>query len=119
MGRDALNRIEQFNIERGLLDGDNPFNGKLEHNMLKEELDEFEEALLNYDVTEAVDALCDIIVVATGSLLKLGFSPRLVLDETLKEIEDRTGAINTTTGKWQKVLRGDEYKANYGVCYND
>ncbi len=119
MGRDALSRIEQFNVERGMLDGDNPFRLDTAYNMLREELLEFSDAGNEGDVPNMVDALNDLIVVATGEILKLGFSPRRTLDETLKEIEDRTGAINPVTGKWQKKLRGNEYKANYGACYND
>ena len=110
-------RIEKFNTERGLLS--NGFDGNLEYNMLRGELTEFKEARNDADVHEMVDALADIIVVATGSLLKLGFSPDLVMNETLKEIESRTGAINPATGKWQKKITGNEYKADYGVCRND
>ncbi len=120
MGRHTLTinqRIEIFNIERGLLD--NGFNYDLELSMLMEEIKEFKVANAYGDKNEMVDALCDIIVVATGGLLKLDYDPTRAMNETLKEIEDRTGTINPVTGKWQKKLRGNEYKANYGRCKND
>lgn len=119
MGRDALVRIEKFNIERGMLDGDNPFNLELAYTMLREELLEFSDAGNEGDVPHMVEELNDLIIVAAGEILKLGFSPRLTLAEKLTEIESRTGAINPVTGKWQKKITGNEYKANYGACYND
>lgn len=123
MGGDTLmtlnKRIERFNIERGLLDGDNPFNFQTEYDMLAEELLEFKEAYESGDMGGMVDALNDIKVVATGTMCKLGFDPDRAMDETLKEIEDRTGIINPVTGKWCKKLRGDEYKADYGKALND
>lgn len=109
-------RIEIFNIERSLLDSG--FDWKLEYDMLMEEIKEFKLANSCNDKDEMIDALCDIIVVATGSMLKLGYNPTLAMDETLKEIEDRTGSINIETGKWMKKTRGNEYKAKYWRCEN-
>lgn len=123
MGGDTLmtlnKRIERFNTERGLLDGDQPFNFSTEYDMLDEELEEFKYAYEQGDMAGMIDALDDIKVVATGTICKLGFDPDRTMDETLKEIEDRTGVINPVTGKWQKKLRGDEYKADYGKAMND
>lgn len=121
MGRDSLTedqRIEVFNSERGLLNDKN-YNFKNAYDMLKEELDEFMEAYLEGNTMDMLDALADLVVVSKGEMLKLNYSPRLIMDETLKEIEDRTGAINPVTGKWQKKLRGDEYKADYRKARND
>ncbi len=120
MGRHTLTlnqRIEKFNAERGLLN--KGFEWSLEYNMIHEEMKEFKIANARGDINEQIDALCDIIVVATGSILKLGYDPYRAMDETLNEIEDRTGAINPVTGKWQKKLRGNEYKADYTKARND
>jgi len=108
----ALQGIVQFNIDRKL----NTFSPGAEHGMLLEELQEFFEAYANDDQYEMLDALCDIIVVATGAIYKMGYEPELALQETVKEITSRQGAFNEETGKWQKDRNQDPstlYKANY------
>lgn len=50
----------------------------------------------------------------------LGYDFYKCMDETLKKIESRTGAINKETGKWEK-FKTDEakskwYKADYSKC---
>ena len=108
----ALQGIVQFNIERNL----NTFNPGAEHGMLLEELQEFLDAYAINDEYEMLDALCDIIVVATGAIHKMGYHPELALQETVKEITSRQGAFNEETGKWQKDRNQDPstlYKANY------
>ena len=99
-------RIHKFNKDRNLLTG---FNVVLEADMLREELEELEDANC---VNEQIDALCDLIVIATGGLYKLGVNPDMAMDETLKEIESRTGEIDGS-GKWRKELTGREYVADY------
>jgi hypothetical protein len=81
--------------------------------MLYEELQEFFSAK---NTNEQVDALCDIIVVATGALHKLGYNPKLALCETVKEISSRRGAVSLNTFKWSKDPNQDPktlYKAIY------
>ena len=56
---------------------------------LQEELDEFSEGFSKADTHEMVDALADIIVIAAGELVKLGFNPELCLKQTVKEIYSR------------------------------
>lgn len=56
---------------------------------LQEELDEFSEGFTKADTHEMVDALADIIVIAAGELVKLGFNPELCLKQTVKEISSR------------------------------
>ena len=112
MGGNTLtinDRIRNFNEQRALLGRYQP---ALEWVMLDEELQEYKDAA---NKAEEIDALCDILVLATGALWKLGIDPDKAMDETLKEIEDRTGAIGTN-GKWKKEIRGDEYKADYTQC---
>ena len=69
---------------------------------------------------ECLDALCDIIVVATGAIYKLGYDADKAMDETLKEINSRTGMINQSTGKWEKYTHKEamdkHYKARYNKC---
>ena len=67
---------------------------------------------------DIIDAYCDIIVFATGALLKLGVDPECAMEETLKEIESRTGSI--IDGKFQKdtseEAKSKWYKADYDKC---
>jgi len=123
-------RIVKWNEERGLIaKGHDHYSATL---MLAEELDEFLgymdataltiEATKHYDENleptdnQKADALCDLIVIATGELSKMGFDPDKAMAETLKEIESRKGKVNPETGKWQKVITGNEYKADYTEC---
>lgn len=105
----VLEGIITFNQERNLHD----FNHEAEARMLKEEFQEFVNADSEHML---VDALCDLIVVSTGALYKLGYSPEDAIKETLKEINSRNGLLNLETGKWEKDLNQDPstlYKANY------
>jgi len=111
----VLEEIVLWNESRNLKD----FKPHNEYALLFEELMEFQNASISKNESEQVDALCDIIVVATGALHKLGYSPDKAMDETLKEINSRKGSINENTGKWEKDITQDPetlYKANYSTC---
>jgi len=110
----AFERIELFNAQRGLLDN---YNKENEIEMLREELVEYIDA---EDIFEEVDALCDIIVVAAGSLLKLGYDPTIAMDETCKEILSRKQDPNqqlSGNDKWQK-WRGQPKNTLYVADYS-
>ena len=123
-------RIVKWNEERGLIAKGH--DHKSAAIMLAEELDEFcglkdgshltEEVGVSihygFDISdgEKADALCDLIVIATGELAKMGYDPDKAMSETLKEIESRKGEVNTETGKWEKKITGQEYKADYSKC---
>jgi predicted HAD superfamily Cof-like phosphohydrolase len=82
-------------------------------------MQELSEARAADDIHGIIDAYADMIVVITGSIHKLGYDPNEVLAETLLEISSRKGAINSTTGKWQKDVNQDPttlYKAVYSDC---
>jgi hypothetical protein len=84
--------------------------------MIAEELEELSLARSNHNVNEMVDAYCDLIVLATGAIHKLGFDPTESMAETLLEINSRKGSVDRLTGKWQKDKDQDPstlYKANY------
>lgn len=113
----VLDKIVQWNKERNNVE----FNLVNEHSMLQEELNELFDAM---DESDIVDALCDIIVVATGAIHKLGYNPNISMNETLKEISSRQqdpiqkdiwkkwGA----SGKWEKNKSQEPstlYKADY------
>tara|TARA_R110000744_G_scaffold355344_1_gene461864 strand:+ start:1463 stop:1858 length:396 start_codon:yes stop_codon:yes gene_type:complete len=107
-----VDSVIRWNDERCLKD----FNKGNEYYMLKEELTEFVDADIEHDM---IDALCDIIVVAVGSINKLGYNVDVAMNETLKEIHSRTGTINNQTGKFEKDKNVKTYKANYSVAEND
>lgn len=103
------------------------FDKNNEYAMLAEELEEFKDASGS---EEAVDALCDIIVVAVGALNKLGYAPEFAMDETLKEIESRIQDPDQAEQwdlldyvppgvkwlKWREQPEDTLYKANYSSC---
>lgn len=96
---------------------------------LQEELEEFSEGFTKADTHEMVDALADIIVIAAGELVKLGFNPELCLKQTVKEISSRNqcpeqasrwAANNKQPGeKWLKDPNQPQstlYIADYSTC---
>ena len=115
-------RIMEWNDKRNLLN--TPFNIGTEAAMLDEELDEFVGSISITNPEErnhaVIDALADIIVVAAGGIVKLGYNPTKVMSECLSEIETRIGAINKQTGKFEKdrsqEARDAYYTADYTTC---
>jgi hypothetical protein len=109
----AIQNIVEWNKSRNLLN----YNPTSEYNTLASELNEYVTSLING--ADPVDDLADIIVVAIGTLFKLGYDPEKVLLEVHKEISSRKGAINPNTGKWEKDPNQDlrnRYTANYTTC---
>ena len=112
-------RIRKFNTDRGMID---KYDRVKEIECLEEEIDELDTADCWH---EEVDALCDIIVFASGALMKLGCDVEDVMSETLKEIESRRQCpiqkldweLNGSNGaKWQKDRNQDVstlHKAKY------
>ena len=105
------------------------FNGDTAVAKLKEELQELVDGIITNNTDEIVDALSDIIVIATGELTKLKYNPELVLKQTVKEISSRQqdpeqakawAAGNRQPGeKWNKDKSQDPstlYTANYSTC---
>lgn len=105
------------------------FNGDTAVDKLKEELQELIDGIITNNTDEIVDALSDIIVIATGELTKLKYNPELVLKQTVKEISSRQqdpeqakawAAGNRQPGeKWNKDKSQDPstlYTADYSTC---
>jgi hypothetical protein len=104
-----LDKIVNWNISRNL----SGFNIDTEVFMLEQELQELREATT---IDEQIDALCDLIVLATGGIHKLNYKPNQAMEETIKEISSRQGSIDPATGKWEKDRSQDPstlYTANY------
>jgi len=115
-------RIRRFNEERGMLA--KGFNLKTAYSMLAEELQELVDADNEH---ETVDALADLIVIASGELSKLDYDIEDVMDETLLEIESRKQnplqadewRRKGASGKWLKDKNQDKktlYTADYSKC---
>ena len=96
---------------------------------LNEELEEFEDGFEKADTHEMIDALADLIVIAAGEMVKLGFNPELCLKQTVKEItcreQDPVQATAWAAGKkelgekWLKDPKQDPstiYTADYSTC---
>lgn len=96
---------------------------------LQEELQEFREAYEANDIDGMVDALQDLIVIAGGETVKLGYNPELCLKQTVKEISSREQcpeqakrwAMNDKEPgeKWLKNQTQPQstlYTADYSTC---
>lgn len=127
-------KIVKWQEERGL-DKD-PFNHVKETSFILEELLEStgyfdsvtaREKALQYanDIVgetsptpeQVVDAWADIIVFATGAIMKLGYNPSKVMDEVYQEINSRTGKM--VDGKFVKDPEAKLYEANFKNCKRD
>lgn len=61
-----------------------------------------------------IDSCFDDCVYNIGKILKLGYDPKKVFEEGLKEINERTGAYDLVVGKWVKQpKKPNAYKADY------
>ena len=105
-----FDKIIQWNKDKNI---PKQFDIDAEAKMLTEEHLEMLDAKSEYQL---VDALADYIVVATGTMWKMGYDPNLVMEEVLKEINSRGGSFNPIKGKWEKIITGEEYAANYQSC---
>ena len=110
--KDIIDRIIAWNEERGLID--KGFDHHTEWKMLHEELEEF--MIATDEEWEQINALCDLIVLSVGAMAKMGIDPKCAMNETLKEIESRTGAVDPETGKWMKDKDAVTYKPQYIEC---
>ena len=70
-------------------------------------------------VEQKIDALCDVVVLSHGFTHRLGYNPQEAMNQTLLEIEDRTGDIGSD-GKWYKhtdpEITKNWYKADYSIA---
>ena len=83
---------------------------KLRHNLIKEELDEFEEAVKNKDLKEVADSLTDILYVTYGAGHAFGIN----LDECFEEVQKSNMSKLGEDGKpiyneQGKVMKGSKY----------
>ena len=85
---------------------------KLRYSLIKEELDEFEEALKDKDLKEVADALTDILYVTYGA----GCSYGIDLDKCFKEVQR---ANMSKLGKDGKPIYNEKGKVMKGPNYSE
>ena len=83
---------------------------KLRYNLIKEELDEFEQAIKDQDIKEVADALTDILYVTYGA----GHSFGVNLDDCFEEVQSSNMSKLDENGKpiyneAGKVMKGPKY----------
>ena len=69
--------------------------------------EEMSEGLRASHIDDVVDAYGDIIVFCVNAIEQSGFDAEIVMDEIIKEIDSRKGAINPETQKFEKFK--DDY----------
>ena len=83
---------------------------KLRYNLIKEELDEFKQALDNYDLLEAADALTDILYVTYGAGHAFGIDLDACFDEVQNSNMSKLGLDGKPIFNDQgKVMKGPNY----------
>ena len=82
----------------------------LRYDLIKEELDEFKEAIDNNDIKEAADALTDILYVTYGAGHAFGIDLDKCFDEVqnsnMSKLDDNGKPIYNEAGK---VMKGPKY----------
>ena len=83
---------------------------KLRYNLIKEELDEFEEAVKDKDLKEAADALTDILYVTYGAGHAFGIDLDKCFDEVQRSNKSKMGEDGKPIYNDQgKVMKGPKY----------
>ena len=83
---------------------------KLRYNLIKEELDEFEEALKDKDLKEVADALTDILYVTYGAGHAFGIDLDKCFDEVQRSNMSKLGEDGKPIYNDQgKVMKGPKY----------
>jgi predicted HAD superfamily Cof-like phosphohydrolase len=88
---------------------------KLYIDLIKEEVQELNDAIKDGDLTEQLDALIDILVVTTGAIHSAGFDANGAWDEVMKT---NFAKIDPTTGKVNKRADGKVLKPEGWVAPN-
>ena len=116
---DALNQVAQFHrtfkhpIEAEPIIPA-PERCRLRVSLLREELQELEEAIANNDLVEVADALCDIQYVLSGAVLEFGLGDkfRMLFDEV-----QRSNMSKTCKSLAEAEATVAHYEAKGTECY--
>ncbi|MCB9989196.1 MAG: hypothetical protein H6868_07675 [Rhodospirillales bacterium] len=118
MSRTTIEMVREFHEVYGCAIKDQPdvadaAINRLRINLLREELEELEEALSNNDAVEALDALIDLQYVLDGAFLALGM--HALKNEAFDEVHRSNMSKLGPDGKPilresdQKVMKGPDY----------
>ena len=98
-------RVYEWNRDRQNLE----YNAALEHRMLTEELKEYADGVSLIDRVEQVDAICDLIFVALGTLVKMeyqwGFDVTKAMEAVLDANDDKPK--ERVNGK---IIKGNKWR---------
>ncbi len=83
---------------------------KLRYDLIKEELDEFAQAIKDRDITEVEDSLTDILYVTYGAGVAFGIDLDKCFDEVQRSNMSKLGADGKPIyNKDGKVMKGPQY----------
>ena len=83
---------------------------KLRYDLIKEELDEFEEAIKARDLTQVADSLTDILYVTYGAGIAFGIDLDKCFDEVQKSNMSKLGEDGKPIyNEHGKVMKGPKY----------
>lgn len=121
MASKSLELVREFHLAFNQPWADSPRlldqeRAELRVRLIREELDEYEEALAKGDLVEAADALGDILVVTYGSMGEHGFDDEIIRDAIHESNMSKLGSdgkpvVSDGTGEFPKgkVLKGPNY----------
>ena len=97
-------QVKEFHEAFGCTIGDGPKirDAELRYELLREEVEEFKHAVHNDNLTEAIDALCDIVYVAFGAAVAFGVDLAPFFNEVHRSNMDKVGGHKREDGKWIK-----------------
>ena len=84
-----IGKVEKWFIDRNL----HTLNGAGQLVKLTEEVRELEDAFINDDRVEEIDAVGDIMVVLIGYCMQRNLSLQMCLESAYEEIKDRKGKV--------------------------
>lgn len=113
-----IDSVKEFHIAFGIGFSENPkadlgnAKNQLRFDLMKEENEEYLEAVLNKDLTEIADALGDMLYILCGTIIEHGLQHKIeaVFDEIQRSNMSKLGADRKPIYREDgKVLKGPNY----------
>lgn len=113
----ALNKVAEFHETFNLPIIDEPTipnkdRCKLRINLLEEELKELKEAIEDKDLTEVIDAFCDLQYVLSGAILEFGFAEKF---KSMFDEVHRSNMSKTCISEEEAVATQKHYESKDGT----
>lgn len=116
---EQINQVKDFHekfghpvAEKGIASGDNYKVAQLRYELIREELEEYREAIMNNDLVAIADSLSDLAYVLFGTYLAHGLHPVAVelFNEVQRSNMSKLGADgNPIVREDGKILKGENY----------